>query len=645
MGSQPYFIPEKEIKNAPISIPLKSFPLITNQSENNILKIVNKNNEKGTGFFCLIPFPDKLHPLSTLITNNHVLDENDIEIGNTLKFSSENTAYQILIDNERKCYTNEDYDTTIIEIKNEDKNVNTNKFLEIDDDIFNNNANEIFRKASIYIMHYPSGDQNKISFGVNKGISIDNINILHQTRTLAGSSGGPIMNLINYKVIGIHKGAEVHKDLNLGTLLKLPIEKFNEKFYRHEEVKDGNNNIMTKNEFSIFNDDIEEDIYLDNKNKIEGDKIENDEIIIKEDSSAKDNYENINSQSVNKIENNNIEEIKNIEELNNNMNIIESNILNNNNYINNDEINNEKNIVDEITIIYSKENLKQKNFLDKLRYKMASSESFSENKLFGENFVKNNINNCKIIINGKQYNLASYINEEYNENIYLLELKLKGVSKIINMSTMFFGCLSLTAVPDIDKLNTENIIYMNNIFTSCESLISLPDISKWNVSRVITISHIFQFCLLLTSLPDISKWDTSNVIDMTHAFCHCERLSSLPDISNWDTSKTVSFMFMFEGCDSLRTLPDISKWNTSKVKDMQYMFGSCKNLNSLPDISKWNTCSLQNTSNMFYACSSLQSLPDISRWNTKSLINIEHMFSRCRADLNIPERFKKCHIF
>ena len=103
-------------QNVPNSVPLESLQLIFNQSSNSILKIVNQNNEKGTGFFCLIPFPDKLHPLSTLITNNHVLDKNDIELGKTIKFSSEKKDYQIKINDQRKCYTNEDYDTTIIEI-------------------------------------------------------------------------------------------------------------------------------------------------------------------------------------------------------------------------------------------------------------------------------------------------------------------------------------------------------------------------------------------------------------------------------------------------------------------------------------------------------------------------------------------------
>ena len=87
--SQPYkYKKEKLVEPAPISVPYRNLNLISEQSENNVLKITNQNDEKGTGFFCLIPFPDKFNQLLTLITNNHILDKNNIEIGKIIKFSS-----------------------------------------------------------------------------------------------------------------------------------------------------------------------------------------------------------------------------------------------------------------------------------------------------------------------------------------------------------------------------------------------------------------------------------------------------------------------------------------------------------------------------------------------------------------------------
>ena len=302
-----------------------------------------------------------------------MLDKDDIKIGKIIKFSSEKHDYQIKIDEQRKCYTSEEYDTTIIEIKKED-GININKFLEIDEDIFNDNANEIFSKSSIYIMHYPNGNENQISFGVNKGISLNNINILHQTQTLPGSSGSPIMNLLNYKIIGIHKGEDENRNWNLGTLLKLPIEKFKEEFCNKEDIKNNNNiinqnnsyiknkenilknknediklnNPKKENEFSLFNQILQENIYEDNKNKVDDKQLENqinlndkNEINHQmkiEDNPNIENYENINKQNKN-------EQIQNLIDLKNDIamfddiNIIDSNLLINNNNFNNNEQN------------------------------------------------------------------------------------------------------------------------------------------------------------------------------------------------------------------------------------------------------------------------------------------------------------------
>ena len=684
MGSNPYtYNQEKKIINAPTSMPSKALNLISEQSKNNILKIINQKNEAGTGFFCLIPFPDKLHPLPTLITNNHVLNKTDIDIGKIIKFSSEEKDYQIRIDNQRRCYTNEEeYDTTIIEIKPED-GIKLNKFLEIDEEIFNIKANEILEKSSVYVIHYPNGSQNEISFGKIKSISLDNINILHLCNTLPGSSGGPILNMINYKVIGIHKGAEENKNWNLGTLLQLPIKKFNEVIFNKENKKNSKNEINLNNEnneiiknnandkkednvqinesyniladnefseFSLFNKDVQEEIYFNNNNKknklpeIQNNNMSNNNINISYGNINDDNFNNlgnnnnINIQNVinNNISNNQNKNLQNNVDINNKGIIKESYLIVDNNNDNN-EIINDENIVDEITIIYSKTNVKSKNMFDKLVNKVFSTETVSEFKLFGEQFIKNNINKCKIIIDGREYKLASYIKEIYNEYIYFLELKLTGVSKVKDMSYMFCGCLSLTAVSDIDKLDTKNVISMGHMFSGCESLQSLPDISKWNTSNVVYMDRIFSNCILLTSLPDISKWDTREVIDMTFIFSGCELLLSLPDISKWDTSEVLSFKYMFSGCQSLRVLPDISKWNTSNVKNMECMFNSCKNLISLPDISKWDTGNVKSFHCMFRECESLQSLPDISKWNTSKVIYMDFMFDSCKNLISLPD--------
>ena len=72
-------IEEGLIEEQPIPVDIEGTKLILSQMENCICKIVKDNGHKGTGFFCLIPFPDNNNLLKVLITNNHILNENDIQ--------------------------------------------------------------------------------------------------------------------------------------------------------------------------------------------------------------------------------------------------------------------------------------------------------------------------------------------------------------------------------------------------------------------------------------------------------------------------------------------------------------------------------------------------------------------------------------
>ena len=64
--------------------------------------------------------------------------------------------------------------------------------------------------------------------GAIKNISLDTYIIEHFCQSEKGSSGSPIINLSNYKVIGMHKDPKKKSNFNLGTLIKGPIKEFNE---------------------------------------------------------------------------------------------------------------------------------------------------------------------------------------------------------------------------------------------------------------------------------------------------------------------------------------------------------------------------------------------------------------------------------
>ena len=279
------------------------------------------------------------------------------------------------------------------------------------------------------------------------------------------------------------------------------------------------------------------------------------------------------------------------------------------------------------------EKIKEKNSEMKIIYKINENEDSV--KLFGLDFIDNNKTICKIVHEGKEYELKETFDIKDKKDKDVLEIKLKG--SLNHMNYMFYKCTSLLSLPDISKLRTNNITNMSCMFNGCSSLISLPDISEWNTTNVTSMNCMFKGCSSLISLPDISKWNVSNVINMYCMFNGCSSLQSLPDISLWNTSNVINMSNMFNGCSSLLFLPDISKWDTTNIKNFEYMFNGCSSLLSLPDISNFNPKNINNLSNIFCGCSSLSRLPDISKWDTSSVTSMTCLFKGCSSLSLIPD--------
>ena len=123
---------------------------------------------KGTGFFCKIPVENGRVPV--LMTNYHLIDEEILKKKNIYVTKNDDPKkINIMIDDNRKIYTNEKYDTTRIEIKPEKDKINY--FLELDEEIFQENLS----KESIYILQYPKNlDEQKaaVSYGIFNKIYI-----------------------------------------------------------------------------------------------------------------------------------------------------------------------------------------------------------------------------------------------------------------------------------------------------------------------------------------------------------------------------------------------------------------------------------------------------------------------------------------
>ena len=107
-----------------------------------------------------------------------------------------------------------------------------------------------------------------------------------------------------------------------------------------------------------------------------------------------------------------------------------------------------KNKFNNIFNIYTKMNFDEINIIYKV------NEDDNEVKLFDLDFVERNKNKCKIIYEGEEEELKEKMEiytSWFSTKINQLEIKLKGILNITDMSDMFSYCSSLLSLPDIPK--------------------------------------------------------------------------------------------------------------------------------------------------------------------------------------------------
>jgi len=163
-------------------------------------------------------------------------------------------------------------------------------------------------------------------------------------------------------------------------------------------------------------------------------------------------------------------------------------------------------------------------------------------KLVGENFVKNNKENCFFIIGNKNIELCEYyyLGKEENNDCVCVTIKEKKNRRIFDMSYMFHNC---------------------------NLLINISDKSIWKMNKVNNISYMFYLCSSLKNLPNfISNWDTSEIRDMSYLFYGCSLIEEFPDFSSWNSSKLLKMNNPFYGCKSLQSIPKIDLTNIKNVQ-------------------------------------------------------------------------------
>ena len=447
---------EKNLEDYPSIVTLEKSKKIIYQIENCICKIYTNDGSNGTGFFCYICDFKNNKKVPVMITNNHIIGEEDLNNNKKIKISFNDSIFKdIELDSKRKKYTNKDLDITIIEIKKDIDGINANSFLEIDERIYQDGSEILFKKKSAYIIQYPKIIGASVSYGLINDINQNNNEIQHFCITDKGSSGSPIILIESNKIIGVHKGFSRYcYDYNLGIFLKIPINLFfgNKNYEYANNVNSSYINKMPNN-YNDSNNEIKLNV------KIEKVDI-NKEVYFLDNTSNYLSKDNINSKEAH----------QNLSELNQNN-----------------------------TYLFINQERKQ----FKKYFKPAKEGNYEIILKF-----KNYLTDCSYMFyycrNIRKIDFSKFQTREVNNMTSMfccctgltdLDLSFFKTQKVKDMSNMFAYCSNLKNIK-LSSFNVQNVTNMENMFSFCNQL-SFIDMSTYVPSPNLKCNGIFNRCLNL----------------------------------------------------------------------------------------------------------------------------------------------------
>ena len=104
-------------------------------------------------------------------------------------------------------------------------------------------------------------------------------------------------------------------------------------------------------------------------------------------------------------------------------------------------------------------------------------------------------------------------------------------SNVIDMNFMFSQCKKLKKIIGIENLDVSKLRCANCMFSYCEKLVEL-DLTNWNPKLLQKTRYMFYGCLNLKIIKNIENWQLPNIKEVKYMFSGCTKLDI--DLSNWD---------------------------------------------------------------------------------------------------------------
>jgi surface protein len=214
-----------------------------------------------------------------------------------------------------------------------------------------------------------------------------------------------------------------------------------------------------------------------------------------------------------------------------------------------------------------------------------------------------------------------------NQGVYFYEcanLDLSSVSDVLDLTGvvilegMFWECLSLTTINNINSWNTSAITDMSFMFWGCAAF-NQP--LSFNTAAVTDMEAMFLGC---TSLNSALTFNTSAVTNMDTMLGSCEVFNQ--PLTFTSTALVTTMQSMFINCHVFNQ--PIGSWNTEAVTDMSFMFASCYVFNQ--PIGTWDTEAVTDMNHMFHTATAFNQ--NIGAWNVGNVTNfVDFMVTKTNA--------------
>ena len=140
--------------------------------------------------------------------------------------------------------------------------------------------------------------------------------------------------------------------------------------------------------------------------------------------------------------------------------------------------------------------------------------------------------------------------------------------------SMFFDCTNLTTAPELSATTLAERCY-RGMFNGCTSLTTAPELPAATLADS-CYSQMFRGCTSLTTAPELPATTLANYC-YAAMFQGCTSITTAPELPA-TTLKQNCYGGIFSGCTSLTTAPDLPA-TTLASKCYGYMFNGCSNLN------------------------------------------------------------------